>query len=116
MDANALPDTLPGTAAQETTLEDEADNTVSGAGNSSASITHNQSLKDHPAISSGNEIQDAPAAEVTTSGVTVESSNKSEEPKKPLNLLDLPLDILREIVKEVIDSPWPYYFSLIWLC
>ncbi|GAM34121.1 hypothetical protein TCE0_015r01493 [Talaromyces pinophilus] len=101
MDDDTVSDTLPGTVIQETTPEDEADNTVSGAASNSASMGHNQSLKVHTAIGNVDETQDAPAAEMETSDVTVEASNESDEPKKPLNLLDLPLDILREIVKEI---------------
>ena len=100
-----MSDTLPGTVTQETTPEGEADNTVSGAANNSASMAQNQSLKVHTAIGNVDETQDSPAAEMETSDVTDEASNESDEPKKPLNLLDLPLDILREIVKEVYFLP-----------
>lgn len=101
MDYNVLSDTLLGTVTQETTPEDEADYTVSGAAINSTSITHNQSLKAHAAIVNVDEARDAPTAEMTMSDVNVEAPNGSGTPKKPLNLLDLPLDILREIVKEV---------------
>jgi hypothetical protein len=101
MDDNILSNTLPGTVTQETTPEDEADNTVSGAATNFASMTLNQSSKAHTIIGDDNVLPDAPAAEIKPSDVAVESPNKSGEPKKPLNLLDLPLDILREIVKEV---------------
>lgn len=105
MDDETVSDTLPGTVTQETTPEGEADNTVSGAANNSASMAQNQSLKVHTAIGNVDETQDSPAAEMETSDVTDEASNESDEPKKPLNLLDLPLDILREIVKEVYFLP-----------
>lgn len=102
MDDTVLSHTLPGAVAQETTPEDEADSTVFGAAIDSTSMTHNQSSKVYiPAICNVDGTQDAPAAETKTSDVTVEASTESDEPKKPLNLLDLPLDILREIVKEV---------------
>lgn len=101
MDNTVLSDVLPGTVAQETTPEDEADNTVPGAALESTSVTHNQSLKAYTAIDNVDGTQDTPTAEMKTSDVTVEASTESGEPKKPLNLLDLPLDILREIVKEV---------------
>lgn len=105
MDDETVWDTLPGTVTQETAPEGEADNTVSGAASNSASMVQNQSLKVHTAIGNVDETQDAPAAEMETSDVTVEASNEPDEPKKPLNLLDLPLDILREIVKEVYFLP-----------
>lgn len=100
-----MSDTLPGTVTQETTPEVEADNTVSSAASNSASMPQNQSLKAHTAIVNIDETQDAAVTEINTSDVTVEASNESDEPKKPLNLLDLPLDILREIVKEVYFLP-----------
>lgn len=101
MDDTVLSDTLPGAVAQETTPEDEADSTVSGAVNDSTSMTHNQSSKAYTAILNLGGTQDVPAAETNISDITVEASTESDEPKKPLSLLDLPLDILREIVKEV---------------
>lgn len=105
MDDNTISDALPGTVTQETTPEDEADSTVSGVASNSATMAQNQSLKVHTAFVNVDETQDAPAAEMKTSDVTVEASNESGEPQKPLNLLDLPLDILREIVKEVSFLP-----------
>lgn len=101
MDDNVLSDTLPETVTQETTPEDEADNTVSGSVNNPTPMTHNQSSKAQTAIGNGNASSNASAPEITTSEVTVKFSNEPDEPKKPLNLLDLPLDILREVVKEV---------------
>ncbi|EED23476.1 conserved hypothetical protein [Talaromyces stipitatus ATCC 10500] len=92
MDNNNLIQTSPGMLTQGTATDDEADNTVSSATSVSASMTQHQPSKTGIIVSNDDVLDSSP---------TTCSSNESPNPKNPLNLLDLPLDILREIVKEI---------------
>lgn len=105
----------PQNVAQETTTDSGADgrievggtNVIAPATVTAAAVTQNQTLQVDSAMDNGNSSSslksddEALKSLASPSGSATDSKNETTMTKRPLNLLDLPLDILREIMKEV---------------
>lgn len=98
MDHDPLSEASLSTAPEEPTSDgDDADVISSAPTEESSTLSHTVTLPTATSLLVGDENANQDQA----SSVPDKSPREPNEPHKTLSLLDLPLDILREIVKEV---------------